>query len=100
MSVAIPEDIVKETVSKTEKTEKYSAKLTPDAPPFFTSANVTKNEDTFELMKAMFEEQTAPDIEAEYFNGNPLEFYHIIDLFREAVVNWGFKMQRLLSILK
>ena len=53
MSVAIPEDIVKETVSKTEKTEKYSAKLTPDAPPFFTSANVTKNEDTFELMKAI-----------------------------------------------
>lgn len=53
MSVAILEDIVKKTVSKTEKTEKYSAKLTPDAPPFFTCANVTKNEDIFELMKAV-----------------------------------------------
>lgn len=54
MSVAILEDIVKKTVSKTEKTEKYSAKLTPDAPPFFTCANVTKNEDIFELMKAVW----------------------------------------------
>ena len=37
MSSAVPEDSGEETAFKTEKTEKYSAKLSPDAPPFFTS---------------------------------------------------------------
>ena len=36
-------------------------------------------------MKDMIEQQTAPDIEMDYFDGNPLEYHHFIDFFREVV---------------
>ena len=101
MSSAIPEDSGEETAFKTEKNEKYSVKLNPDAPPFFTSANVTKREDIYGLLNDMIEQQAAPDIEMEYFDGNPLEYHHFIDLFREVVEKWVQDPKgRLLRLLK
>ena len=101
MSSAILKDSCQETAFKTEKTEKYSAKLNPDVLPFFTLANVTKREDIYGLMKDMIELQAAPDTEMEYFDGNPLDYHHFIDLFREVVEKWvqGPK-GRLLRLLK
>ena len=101
MSSAIPEVSGEETAFKTEKTEKYSAKLNPDAPPFFTSANVTKTEDIFGLLKDMIEQQGAPDIEMKYFDGNPLEYHDFIGFFREVVKKWVQDPKgRLLRLLK
>ena len=62
MSSVIPEGSGEETAFKTEKTENYSVKLNPDVPPFFTSANITKREDIFGLLKNIIEQQAAPDL--------------------------------------
>lgn len=82
MSNQIP---VKKAAFNTEKTEKYTEKLNPNAPPFFILANATKKEDIFGLLKGMIEQQAGTDIEMEYFDGNPLEYYNFIYLFRDAV---------------
>ena len=101
MSSTIPEVTFKETAFKTEKTEKYCAQLNTDAPPFSTSTNVTKKEHIYGLLKGMTEQQAAPDIEMEYFDRNPLEYHHFIDLFREAVEKCvQDPNERLLRLLK
>ena len=49
----------------------------------------------------MIQQQAAPEVELECFDGSPLEYNHFADLFREVVEKWISEPKgRLLRLLK
>ena len=46
---------------------------------------MSHNEEMYDLMINMIEQQAAPEVELECFDGNPLKYNNFVDLFREVV---------------
>ena len=89
MGVAKPDE--KENQIKADKivkAEKYTKKLNPNAEASKSKAKESNDGEIYGLLKGMIEQQAAPDVEMETFDGNPLEYHHFIDLFREVVEKW------------
>ena len=84
---------------KTVKVERCTKKLNPNAEAF--KSKEPHSGEIYSLLKGMIEQQAAPDVEMETFDGNPLEYYHFMDLFREVVEKWIQDPKgRLLRLLK
>ena len=92
---------VKENVLGKENIEKCIKKLNPNAPLFPAKVDLSKGEEIYMSLKGMIEQQAAPGIEIKTFDGNPLEYHHFVDLFREVVEKWIQDIKgRLLRLLK
>ena len=72
--------------SKNQKEDK-KLKLSPHATSH-VPAKVSNNEEMYDLLIDMIQQQAAPAVELECFDGNPLEYNHFLDLFREVVDKW------------
>ena len=85
--------------SKNQK-EDNKLKLNPHATSY-VPAKMSNNEEMYELPINMIQQQVAPKVELECFDGNPLEYNQFVDLFREVVEKWIPEPKgRLLSLLK
>ena len=58
-------------------------KTQPSTEAFKSKAKESNGRDIYGLLKGMIEQQTAPDVQMETFDDNPLEYHH-----REVVVEW------------
>ena len=75
---------------------KVHQKIQPNAEAFKSNAKESNGGEIYGLLKGMIEQQTAPDVEMETFDGNPSEYHH-----REVVVEWIQDPKgRLLRLLK
>ena len=85
--------------SKNQK-EENKLKLNPLATSY-VPAKMSNNEEMYNLLINMIQQQAAPEVELECFDGNPLEYNHFADLFREVVEKWIPEPKgRLLRLLK
>ena len=79
---------IRQRLDKTVKVERCTKKLNPNAEAF--KSKESHSGEIYGLLKGMIEQQAAPDVEMETFDGNPLEYHHFMDLFREVVEKWIF----------
>ena len=85
--------------SKNQKEDK-KLKLNPHATSY-VPAKVSNNEEMYDLLIDMIQQGAAPAVELECFDGNPLEYNHFLDLFREVVDKWISEPKgRLLRLFK
>ena len=85
--------------SKNQK-EDNKLKLNPHSTSY-VPAKKSNNEEMYNLLINMIQQQAAPEVELECFDGNPLEYNHFADLFREVVEKWIPEPKgRLLRLLK
>ena len=85
--------------SKNQKEDK-KLKLSPHATSHVPT-KVSNNEEMYDLLIDMIQQQAAPAVELECFDGNPLEYNHFLDLFREVVDKWISEPKgRLLRLFK
>ena len=78
---------------------KKSAHLNPNAPSYEPTMNAKK--DLYGILTSMIQQQAAPEVELETFDGNPLEYNYFMDLFHEVVEKWIEDPKgRLLRLLK
>ena len=62
---------------------------------------MSNNEEMYNLLINMIQQQAAPEVEIACFDENPLEYNHFADLFREVVEKWIPESKgRLLRLLK
>ena len=62
---------------------------------------MSNNEEMYDLLINMIQQQAAPEVELKCFHGNPLEYNHFVDLFREVGEKWIPEPKaRLLRLLK
>ena len=98
-------DAVKSKFSKDDyinknRTYPTYTKLNPDATSY-TPATKIQDQNMYGLLMSMIQQQAAPDVELECFDGNPLEYNHFVDLFTEVVEKWIPEPKgRLLRLLK
>ena len=69
--------------SKNQK-EDNKLKLNPHATSY-VPVKMSNNEEMYDLLINMIQQQAAPEVELECFDGNPLEYNHFVNLFREVV---------------
>ena len=72
--------------SKNQK-EDNKLKLNPHATSY-VPVKMSNNEEMYDLLINMIQQQAAPEVELECFDGNPLEYNHFVNLFREVVEKW------------
>ena len=64
--------------------EDNKLKLNPHATSYVL-VKMSNNEEMYNLLIYIIQQQTVPEVELECFDGNPLEYNHFVDLFREVV---------------
>ena len=78
---------------------KKSAHLNPNAPSYEPTMNAKK--DLYGILTSIIQQQAAPEVELDTFDGNPLEYNYFMDLFHEVVEKWIEDPKgRLLRLLK
>ena len=62
---------------------------------------MSNNEEMYDLLINLIQQQEAPVAKLDCFNGNPLEYNHFVNLFRDVVEKWiPVPKGRLLRLLK
>ena len=62
---------------------------------------MNNNEEMYNLLIDIIQQQAAPAVELECIDGKPSEYNHVADLFREVVEKWiPEEKGRLLRLLK
>ena len=83
-----------------DQMEDNKLKLNPHATSY-VPVKMTNNEEMHHLLINMIQQQPAPEVKLECFDGNPLEYNHYVDLSREVVEKWiPEPKERLLRLLK
>ena len=84
MSKATQRYSVRELSKLKNQKEDNKLKLNPHATSYVL-VKMTNNEEMYNLLIYIIQQQTVPEVELECFDGNPLEYNHFVDLFREVV---------------
>ena len=67
----------------------------------YVTAKMSNNEEIYNLLINIIQQKAASEVELECFEGNPLEYNHFADLFREVIEKWiPDPKGRLLRLLK
>ena len=67
----------------------------------YVPVKMSNNEEMYHLLINMIQQQAAAEVELRCFDGNPMEYNHFVDLFREVVEKWIPEPKgRLLRLLK
>ena len=84
MSKATQRYSVRELSKLKNQKEDNKLKLNPHATSYVL-VKMSNNEEMYNLLIYIIQQQTVPEVELECFDGNPLEYNHFVDLFREVV---------------
>ena len=84
MSKATQRYFVRELSKLKNQKEDNKLKLNPHATSYVL-VKMSNNEEMYNLLIYIIQQQTVPEVELECFDGNPLEYNHFVDLFREVV---------------
>ena len=82
-----------------DNSKKRKEELNPEAPSY--EPINTKKDDLYGTLTRMIQQQAAPEVEIDVFDGNPLEYNYFMDVFNEVVEKWIEDPKgRLLRLLK
>ena len=84
MSKATQRYSVRELSKLKNQKEDNKLKLNPHATSYVL-VKMSNNEEMYNLLIYIIQQQTVPEVELECFDGNPLEYNHFVDLFREVI---------------